>query len=215
MGWAQRPKTDSGRVSEFALKMSEAPPQLRHECDVRVRRRRYPRGWFRFTLAKLVRNRLHQDGIRVVMTRRNNSGVGPCLNRRVAIGTRVGADVVLSRHADGNQSSETGFHVVRPGLKRGYNDGIQKDSDRFASDLRDQLEKNEIGRSTYIGRGAGIDRRRGLAGLDLSHVPVALVEIGSVRSPRDAALMEPGRWRGETAEQLARAVVTYLATSSH
>lgn len=168
-----------------------------------------------FTLARLVRQRLKQDGIRVVMTRRNNSGVGPCVDKRAAIGNRVGADVVLSIHADGNQSTETGFHIIRPGVKRGYNDGIQKASDRLAADLRDQLDKNEIGRSTYVGRGTGLDRRTDLAGLNLSHVPVALVEVGNMRSPRDAALMESRRWREETAEQFAAAIKIFLADASH
>src|SRR4051794_16606156 len=48
---------------------------------------------------------LRRDGARVVLTRKTNAGVGPCVNERAAIGNRAHADAAISIHADGGPSS--------------------------------------------------------------------------------------------------------------
>jgi len=69
----------------------------------------------RFTLdvALRLQRRLGALGAHVVSTRRTNDGIGPCVDERAAIGTRAGADVALSIHADGGPAGR-GFHVIAP-----------------------------------------------------------------------------------------------------
>ena len=48
------------------------------------------------------------------MTRSDNSGWGPCINERAAIGNRADADAAISIHADGGPADGRGFHVIYP-----------------------------------------------------------------------------------------------------
>lgn len=164
-----------------------------------------------WSVSRELRKVLQERGAHVVMTRSNNSGVGPCINQRAAVGNRVNADAAVSIHADGNEStSASGFHVIRPGVVDGYTEPIVAPSKRLALDLRDALDSNEIGRSTYIGDGTGVDVRRDLGGLNLSEVPIAMIEMGNMRNPRDLSLMKSRSWRRDTATEIADGVERYL-----
>ena len=47
------------------------------------------------------------------MTRDSDDGVGPCVNKRAAIGNNANADLVLSIHGDGvDTDSDRGFYVM-------------------------------------------------------------------------------------------------------
>ena len=62
----------------------------------------------------------------------DNSGVGPCINRRAAIGNKAKADAAISIHADGGPPRGHGFHVIYPGLVRGYTEPIVSPSRKLA-----------------------------------------------------------------------------------
>lgn len=164
-----------------------------------------------FDVAMRLRKRLEAAGAKVVLTRNDNDGVGPCVDERAQIGNEADADLVISIHADGNEADETGFHVIHPGLVRGYTEPIVEPSKRLATDLRDELDRNEIGRSSYIGDGEGLDRRVDLGGLNLSDVPAVMIEMGNMRNARDVELMKDRAWRNDVAMRIRKGIEKFLA----
>ncbi|MEA2155710.1 MAG: N-acetylmuramoyl-L-alanine amidase [Solirubrobacteraceae bacterium] len=162
----------------------------------------------RFTLdvARRLQRRLEALGARVVMTRRTNDGVGPCVNERAAIGNRAGADLALSIHADGAPPGGRGFHVIAPLARRAARPSIVAPSLRFARILRARLDAIGLPRSTYLGGGTGLVSRDDLGGLNLSRVPKALVELGNMRNAADAAQLERPAHRDRLALALSRAI---------
>ncbi|MFQ6397637.1 N-acetylmuramoyl-L-alanine amidase [Nocardia sp. KC 131] len=162
---------------------------------------------FNWDVATLVRDALIVRGIRVVMTRDDDAGVGPCIDERAAIGNRSGAAAVVSIHADGAAPGAHGFHVAysSPPL----NPAQGEPSVRLATTLRDTMVGSGFAPSTYVGA-EGLNPRGDLAGLNFSERPVALVECGNMRDPGDAALLESPDGRAKLADAIAAAITTYL-----
>ncbi len=165
---------------------------------------------FTFDVARRLQRRLQADGARVVMTRRSNDGVGPCIDERAAIGNRANADLAVSIHADGGPggrgSNARGFHVIAPLARRAVAPAIVAPSLRFARILRTRLEAIGLPRSTYLGAGRGLVSRDDLGGLNLSRVPKALAELGNMRNAADARLLERPAHRDRLALALERAL---------
>src|SRR3954454_191351 len=130
---------------------------------------------------------LRREGARVVLTRRTNDGVGPCVNERAAIGNRAHADVAISIHADGGPSSGRGFHVIyKPNAPQ---------SARLAQVVRTWFGRiTGEPRSTYAGHD-GLDVRSDLGGLNLSTVPKVLIETGNMRNAIDASHLGSASFR--------------------
>mgnify|MGYP003376361417 CR=1 FL=1 len=175
----------------------------------------YDESAYNWDVARRLTIVLQRMGARVVLTRRGDGGVGPCIDRRARIGNRAHADVAISIHADGNDApSARGFHVIRPLLVRGYNDGIPVPSRRLARLVRDAFHaRTGMPLSTYVGT-AGIIARDDLGGLNLSRVPKVLVETGNMRNARDMRLLGSPAWRARAARALAAALRSYLAPPS-
>ena len=75
----------------------------------------YPEHAFTWDVAVRAAELLRARGATVVLTRRDDTGVGPCVDVRARIGNRNGADAVVAIHADGNlESGARGFHVILP-----------------------------------------------------------------------------------------------------
>src|ERR1700710_1900091 len=55
----------------------------------------YAEALFNFRVASYLRRDLIAEGAKVVMTRRTNTGVGPCITRRAKILNKAGADVAI------------------------------------------------------------------------------------------------------------------------
>ena len=64
--------------------------------------------------------------------------------------------------------------------------------------------------SNYTAGGDGLDYRSDLGTLNLSDVPVAMVELGNMRNPRDAHRMTTPRGRATYARALTNAVRAFL-----
>ncbi len=153
-------------------------------------------------VAKRLRRLLERAGAKVVMTREDDNGVGPCINERARIGNRAGSDAALSIHADGGPSSGRGFHVIRPARTKGLTDDIYGASRKLAGRIRGAYERGtSIPPANYIGDD-GIDVRSDLGGLRLSDVPKVFIETGNMRNAADAAKLESGRYRQRIAEAL-------------
>lgn len=166
----------------------------------------YPEATLNWRVALVVRERLRERGIRVVMTRHSNRDDrwGPCVDERGRSGNRVGADLLLSIHADGSYArGARGFHVITAPRERR--------SREAARAVRAALRGAGLPTATYVAGGDGLDTRTDLATLNHSRVPAVLVELGNMRDRRDARRMTSPRGRATYARALARAVVQTLS----
>ncbi len=142
------------------------------------------------------------------MTRQDDTGVGPCVDKRAAIGNDSGAAAVVSIHADGSTNPTAhGFHVAysSPPL----NDAQGQPSMNLATTLRDAMVSGGFPTSTYIGS-AGLSPRDDLGGLNLSERPAVLVECGNMRNATEAAAFSSPDGRASYAAAIAAGILTYL-----
>lgn len=168
----------------------------------------YPEHEFTFDVAKRVREALTGAGYRVVLTREDDEGVGPCVNRRAEIGNEERADAVVSIHADGHvDSTEQGFHIAysAPPL----NDAQGEPTERLATTMRAALRDAGFAQAGYIGSD-GLSPRDDLAGMNLSERPSVLVECGNMRNPAEAATMRTADGRQSYADAIADGIEQYL-----
>ncbi len=172
----------------------------------------YQEAAFTFDVALRLQALLKAAGAKVVMTRTDNTGVGPCVDKRAAIGNDAHADVAVSIHGDGAPAGGHGFHVMEPKKVGAPSDAIIGLSHQLALKVRDSYRtRTGIPTSTYIGTD-GINPRADMAGLNLSVVPKVLVECGNMRNAGDAAFMSSTTGRQKVAEGLAGGLAAFLAT---
>jgi N-acetylmuramoyl-L-alanine amidase len=170
----------------------------------------YPEHAFTFDVAKRIGEALAAMGIRVIYTRGDDSGVGPCVNERAAAGNEANADAVVSIHADGSASGGAqGFHVAYSAPPLNAQQG--EPSEKLATTLRDGLREGGFRTANYIGSD-GLAPRDDLAGLNLSTRPAALVECGNMRNADEAAAMSSEEGRQRYAAVIASAIETYLVS---
>jgi N-acetylmuramoyl-L-alanine amidase len=166
---------------------------------------------YNWDVSNRLKKILEARGAKVVLTRTNDTGVGPCINQRAAIGNRVKADAALSVHADGAPASGHGFHIIEPASIKGHTDKIVNNSDRLALALRAAYHKGTgIPYSNYVGKDA-LDRRDDLGGLNLSTVPKVFIETGNMQNPADAAKLSDPNFRQRIAQSLADGFTTYFS----
>nr|WP_142107814.1 N-acetylmuramoyl-L-alanine amidase [Pseudonocardia cypriaca] len=167
----------------------------------------YPEHAFAFDVAQRVTTKLEAAGVRVVLTRPDDDGVGPCVDERGRAGEAAGAAATVSIHADGAAPASSGFHVA-------YSDPplnpVQAGPARdLATALRDALRSGGFRDSDYIGR-AGLSPRADLAGLNHATRPTALVECANMRNPREAAVVSSPDGRERYAAAIADGVLAFL-----
>ncbi|MHA6619445.1 N-acetylmuramoyl-L-alanine amidase [Pseudonocardia sp. DLS-67] len=167
----------------------------------------YPEHAFAFDVAQRVTTRLEAAGVRVVLTRPDDDGVGPCVDERGHAGAAAGAAAVVSIHADGAARSAAGFHVA-------YSDPplnpVQAGPAReLATALRDALRSSGFPDSDYIGRD-GLSARDDLAGLNHATHPTALVECANMRNPDEAAVVSSPEGRDRYAAAIVDGVLAFL-----
>ncbi|MGN9843107.1 N-acetylmuramoyl-L-alanine amidase [Nonomuraea sp. H19] len=165
---------------------------------------------FTWDVAGRLKPILEGMGAKVVLTRPNDKGVGPCVTERAAIGNEARADAVLSIHGDGAAPGEHGFHVIMPGLIPGHNDEVVKPSRRLGLAIRDAYRSGTgLPYSTYRGKD-GLETRTDLGGLNLSKRPAVFIECGNMRNSGDAAKMSDPAFRERIATSLANGLKRYL-----
>lgn len=161
---------------------------------------------FNWLIARAVVASLRHDGARVVLTRSDNAGVGPCIDQRATIGNTARADFALSIHADGGPPTGSGFHVTYPAQSQELaRPAIVDPSYRAARHLRAALRGAGLVPANYVG-GDGRSERSDLGGLNLSDVPKAFVELGNMRNNDDAAALASPPWRRATAAALVNGI---------
>ncbi len=176
----------------------------------------YTEASFTIDVARWLGSLLEDKGAKVVMTRTDDHSVGPCVDRRAAIGNDAHADVALSIHADGGPADGHGFHIMQPTLGSGHHDSIVAPSHQLALALRDAYRSGTgLPPADYIGTD-GINPRSDMAGLNLSAVPKVLVECGNMRNSGDARRLSSTAFRKKIAAALAVGISRYLgADASH
>jgi N-acetylmuramoyl-L-alanine amidase len=163
-----------------------------------------------FDVALRLARILRAQGARVVLTRTTNTGWGPCITERAAIGNRAHADAAISIHADGGPATGRGFDVIYPPSIPHLTDDIAAASKRLALAVRAAFAAG-TGEpyATYVGD-HGLDVRSDLGGLDLSNVPKVFIETANMRNATDAARLESPAYRQREAEALARGIAAFL-----
>jgi len=158
-------------------------------------------------LAKLLRAR----GAKVFLTRTSDTGVGPCITERAAIGNRHKADAALSIHADGAAKRDHGFHIIEPAPIKGHNEQIVPASKKLGLAIRNAYRQGTgIPYSTYRGTNA-IDVRDDLGGLNLSNRPKVFIECGNMQNRGDEAKLESASFRERIARALADGFAAYFS----
>jgi N-acetylmuramoyl-L-alanine amidase len=169
----------------------------------------YTEAQYNFNVASYLQADLAAEGAQVVITRPNNSGVGPCVTTRAAILNDAHADVAVDIHADGGPAGGRGFTVLEP-VADGPNNAVIAPSLAFATVLRNTfLADTGMPLSTYDGVD-GLEPRDDLAGLNLTTVPKVLIETGNMRNATDAALLITPAFQQSAAEAMAQAITLYL-----
>jgi N-acetylmuramoyl-L-alanine amidase len=169
----------------------------------------YTESQLNLDIARLVQARLEARGARVLLTRESNDGVGPCIDERGRFGAAVGADLLVSIHADGAPAEEHGFHVITPAVVTGYTDGIVDSSAALARSLRDALVAVGLTPATYAGV-EGIDVRGDLGTLNHSSIPAVIVESANLRNGEEAARLHTSGGRAQVADGIAMGITTFL-----
>ena len=162
-------------------------------------------------VALRLRTLLTAAGASVVMVRTDDTGLGPCIDARAAIGNQAHAEAGISVHADGGPTSGHGFHVNVPADIPGYTDDIYAASHVLGGALRDvYAAQTGIPPSTYIGTN-GLVERSDFGGLNLSDVPKVLFETANMQNSGDATLLENPTMRQRIADALAAGLARYFA----
>jgi len=172
----------------------------------------YPEHAFTWDVAQRVARILRGHGITVIMTRPDDTGVGPCVDERAAIGNRPGVAAVVSIHADGAPSSGHGFHVNQDSRRPdGATAAVARQSLALGRAEHAALEQTSgLVPSTYIGQD-GYYYRDDLAGLNLATRPATFLELGNMRNAGDADLLSSPAGRARIAGAVADGILAFLS----
>lgn len=169
----------------------------------------YPEHTFNWETVLRIRAELTQLGVRTAMSRGNDDAVAPCVDERAEMANALQPDAIVSIHADGGPENGRGFHVnySAPPL----NQAQAGPAVQLAQTMRDQLQAAGLVPATYIGQ-SGLYGRSDLTGLNLAQYPSVLVELGNMKNPADAALIESPDGRQKYADAVVRGIAAFLAT---
>ena len=175
----------------------------------------YAEATFAWNVTMKLKAKLEKSGATVVLTRTSNreDRWGPCVDVRGRAGNNrdLSADLKISIHGDGSLASGAhGFHVIYPPDRAPWTDDIFKPSKRLALVTKNALVSKGFSVATYIAGGDGLDERSDLGTLNLSDVPVVMLESGNMRDSGDAAVMTSVEGQARYARALAVAVRTFL-----
>lgn len=167
----------------------------------------YTEAQFNWNVASYLASYLRKDGARIVLTRRNNDGVGPCVNLRSTMLNHT--DVAIDIHADGGPTWGRGFTVLEP-VADGPNDRVIASSLRFGSYVHAAfIADTPLRPANYYGHNGYIFRDN-LAGLNLTAVPKVLIECGNMPNAADAALLTSPAVQRQIARALESAIIRFL-----
>ncbi|MGH3070005.1 MAG: N-acetylmuramoyl-L-alanine amidase [Streptosporangiaceae bacterium] len=169
----------------------------------------YTEAQFNWNVARYLTADLRAEGGTVVLTRTSNTGVGPCVTKRAAIGNAAQANAAVSIHADGGPANGRGFAILEP-VADGINNAIIGRSATLGADLRAAFAAG-TGEpvSSYDGVD-GIQPRDDLGGINLSTVPKVFIECANMRNASDATLVTSRVWQARAARAIAAGLTHFL-----
>jgi N-acetylmuramoyl-L-alanine amidase len=171
----------------------------------------YPEHAFTWDVSNRLAKILRAKGAKVILTRKNDKGVGPCVDERAKIANRAHADATIAIHGDGAPASGHGFHIIEPAVIKGHNEKVVPQSRKLGLDIRNAFHQGTgIPYSTYLGKN-GLDVRSDLGGLNVATVPAVFIEAGNMRNAGDAAKMKSPAGRERMAQALAQGFVKFLS----
>ncbi|MFC8923976.1 N-acetylmuramoyl-L-alanine amidase [Cellulosimicrobium sp. NPDC057127] len=168
----------------------------------------YPEHAFAWDAASRLTQRLTALGAVVVLTRSDDDGVGPCVDARGRFPQEHGADVLVSLHADGAEDRGVrGFFAIVADPP--VHEAQGEPSAALAADLVAAL-----GAAGFVPSDRyddAISRRADLATLNHAERPAVMLELGQMRHPEEAALMESEDGRERYAAAVAAGLVAWAA----
>jgi N-acetylmuramoyl-L-alanine amidase len=164
-------------------------------------------------VVRAARAQLEALGAAVRLTRTTNSEQrwGPCVGARGRFPGDVGARLMVSVHVDGStDTSAHGYHVILPSRGHLEHPAILRPSRRLALAVRRGFDQHHLARSTYVGHGTALSPRDDLGTLDMSRVPVVMVELGNSHHRGDAARLSSSAGRRTCAAAIVAGIRGFL-----
>ncbi|WP_420114329.1 N-acetylmuramoyl-L-alanine amidase family protein [Pseudactinotalea sp.] len=161
---------------------------------------------FNFDVAERLTTHLERLGATVVLTREDDESVGPCVDIRGRFAVDADADLMISIHANGslNTTTEGYFAIVAdPAISESQGEP----SLSLADDLLGALADGGFTPSTAVEDALSL--RSDLATLNFARRPAVMLELGEMRNPDDAALMESEEGRQAYADAIAAGILTW------
>ena len=152
-------------------------------------------------LAQRLEGRLTASGVTAVLTR--GADQDPPLAERVALASRVRADLYLSLHCDGHAGAPGAHGVATSYWGQARTDGRPAVRSVVGARLADLVQRELVARTPLA------DLRthaRAADVLRLTRMPAVRVDLGYLTSPADAALLADPAFRDTCAEGLLAAV---------
>ena len=176
----------------------------------------YPEHEFTLAVSLDVEALLQKQGITVILTRTTDTGVGPCVDQRAAIGNNAHASVAVSIHADGydgDGGNGRGYQILEA-VKMDGGPSVVAASDALGAAMHATFDSESgLTASNYAGKN-GYEPRDDIAGLNLSTVPKVLMECGNMRNSADLALEESPAGQQRMAQAIADAIISFLKSSA-
>lgn len=176
----------------------------------------YPEHEFTLAVSLDVEALLQKQGITVIMTRTTDTGVGPCVDQRAAIGNNAHADAAVSIHADGfdgDGGNGHGYQILEADKSVGGPSAYTA-SHALGAALHATFDSESgLTPSNYAGTN-GYEPRGDIAGLNLSVVPKVLVECGNMRNTGDLTLEMSPTGQEHMAQAIADGIISYLKSAT-
>jgi len=171
----------------------------------------FPEATFTWRVAKHLKRLLQDAGARVEMTRSTNSydDWGPCTWDRAKQANRIGADAMVSIHADGASAGSRGFFAMTPALIKGWTDDVVKKDRRLANAMIAGMSAAGAPPSNYIPNQLLVSRDT--TSLNVSNVPTVTIEVGNMRNAQEARRMSSAAGQRQYAEWLFAGLERYFS----
>lgn len=172
----------------------------------------FPEATFTWKVANRLKPMLEAQGATVRMTRTSNSydAWGPCVWDRAKMANRIGADAMISIHADGASARSSGFFALTPALIPGWTDDVVRKDRRLAKAMIAGMAAAGAPRSNYIPGQLMVSRDT--TSLNVSNVPTVTIEVGNMRNAREARRMSSAAGQRAYARWLAAGIENYFAS---
>jgi N-acetylmuramoyl-L-alanine amidase len=171
----------------------------------------YPEHAFTWDVANRAAALLRAEGATVILTRPNDTSIGPCITTRAQIGNDAHANAFIAIHADGGPAGGHGFFVMQPPPNNpNVNPGGAAQSRVLATVMHDTFHAvTGYPYSTYIANGYYPNTT--ITGtINLSHGPVITIECLNMRNAGDAAIATNPTERQRIAAGIAAGVTAFL-----